>query len=109
MSSEQGSWSPTEETLARELFGRALRREVEALIVRLRLDAADLQDQDDIWRLHDFLSIQRHAIEGRSQFQLIGLLFVFADFLRQGLVEAEELEGLSADKQAKIKAMALMG
>lgn len=68
-----------------------------------------LREREAVWQLHDFLSIQRHAIEGRQTFQLTGLLFVFADFVRDGLASIEELHGLSPDKLAKISAMARMG
>jgi len=36
------------------------------------------------------------------------LLFVFASFVKDGLVSLEELEGFSADKLAKIGAMSRM-
>lgn len=109
MESGVAAWTDEEQELARRVFERALHREVEALIQTLRSQAATLEGREDVWQLHDFLSIQRHAIEGRSQFQLTGLLFVFADFVRAGLASLEELDGLSADKLAKISAMARMG
>jgi hypothetical protein len=102
-------WTDQELELARRVFERALHREVEALIETLRSQASALRGRDDVWQLHDFLSIQRHAIEGRQEFQLTGLLFVFADFVRDGLASLDELDGLSADKIAKISAMARMG
>jgi len=109
MDTELAGWTAQEQELARSVFERALLREIEALIETLRSQAAVLGGREDVWQLHDFLSIQRHAIEGRQQFQLTGLLFVFADFVRNGLASLEELEGLSADKLAKISAMARMG
>lgn len=102
-------WTDQELELARRVFERALHREVEALIETLRSQTAALRGRDDVWQLHDFLSIQRHAIEGRQEFQLNGLLFVFADFVREGLASLDELDGLSADKLAKISAMVRMG
>jgi len=109
MDTELAGWTREEQELARRVFDRALHREIEALIDSLRRHCAALSGRDDVWQLHDFLSIQRHAIEGRQAFQLAGLLFVFADFVRDGLASLEELEGLSPDKLAKISAMARMG
>lgn len=109
MDTELAGWSVEEQDLARRMFERALSREVEALIQTLRSEAASLQAAEDVWRLHDYLSIQRHAIEGRSQFDLAGLLFVFAGFVREGLASLEEFQGLSEDKLAKISAMSRMG
>ena len=109
MDTELAGWTLEEQELARRVFDRALHREVEALIETLRSQSSALRGRDDVWQLHDFLSIQRHAIEGRQEFQLSGLLFVFADFVRDGLASLEELDGLSPDKLAKISAMARMG
>ncbi len=108
METELAGWTAEEQALARRIFDRALRRELEGLIETLRLQAAALDGPEDVWRFHDFLSIQRHAIEGRLEFRLSGLLFVFASFVKDGLTSLEELEGLSPDKQAKIRAMSRM-
>lgn len=109
MNPELASWTVEEQDLARRVFERALKRELEALIETLRSQTAALNSAEDVWRLHDFLSIQRHAIEGRVAFQLTGLLFVFAGFVRDGLASLEEFQGLSEDKRFKISAMARMG
>lgn len=109
MDTELAGWTTEEQDLARRVFQRALSREVEALIESLRAQSAALRTSEDVWRLHDFLSVQRHAIEGRLAFRLPGVLFDFAGFLREGLVSLEELEGLAADKLAKISAMSRMG
>ena len=108
METELAGWTAEEQALARRIFDEALRRELEGLIETLRLQAAALDGPEDVWRFHDFLSIQRHAIEGRLEFRLAGLLFVFASFVKDGLTSLEELEGLSPDKQAKIRAMSRM-
>jgi hypothetical protein len=105
MTSESTGWTAEEQELARAVFERAQARELEALILTLRTRSAALQTPEDIWQLHDFLSIRRHGIEGREAFQLAGLLFVFAAFVKDGLVDLEEFAGLSADKRAKIGAM----
>lgn len=108
METELAGWTAEEQALARRVFDQALRREMEDLIETLRLQAAALGGAEDVWQFHDFLSIQRHAIEGRTEFRMAGLLFVFAGFVKDGLTSLEELEGLSADKQAKIRAMSRM-
>ena len=65
MDTEIAAWSAAEQELARRVFERAIHREIEALIETLRSQAAGLGDREDVWRFHDFLSIQLHAIEGR--------------------------------------------
>lgn len=108
MDTELAGWTVEEQSLAREVFNRAMARHVQALIADLQRRSATLGSAEDIWALHDFLSIRRHEIEGRFDLRLSGLLFVFADLVRDGLVSLEELEGLAADKRAKISAMARM-
>jgi hypothetical protein len=46
-------------------------------------------------------------MEGRFDFRLEGILFVFASFVKDGLLGLEDLHGLDSEKLAKIKAMAL--
>jgi hypothetical protein len=68
--------------------------------------AEGLDSVESLWQLHDFLSIQRHKVEGRFDFRLEGLLFVFASLVKEDFLKLEELQGLDGEKLAKIKAMA---
>jgi len=99
-------WTASEQTIAREAFDKAYGRAIEQLVLVVRHRAAALSSAESIWALHDFLSIERHTIEGRFDFRLEGLLFVFASLVKEDLLKLEELEGLEADKLAKISAMA---
>jgi hypothetical protein len=47
-------------------------------------------------------------MDGRYDFRFGTLLFVFANLVKDGLLSLDELEGLSADKIAKISAMSRM-
>lgn len=98
-------WSANEEMVARQAFERAYERALESLIAHLRERVPQLDGAESLWELHDFLSIQRHAIEGRFDFREPGLLFVFAGLLKDDLISLEELQGLEAIKLAKITAM----
>jgi hypothetical protein len=100
------SWSQAEQAIARSAFDQAYGRAVSQLVTAVQSRAADLGDADAVWALHDFLSIERHTIEGRFDFRLDGILFVFASLVKDQLLQLEELEGLSADKLAKVGAMA---
>jgi hypothetical protein len=46
------------------------------------------------------------VIEGRFDFRLDGILFVFASLVKDGLLQFDELQGLDAEKMGKITAMA---
>jgi Photoprotection regulator fluorescence recovery protein len=99
-------WSASEQLVAREAFARAYDRAIQALSQEVHHRAATLDSAESIWSLHDYLSIERHKIEGRFDFRFDGLLFVFASLVKDDLLEAQELVGLSDDKLAKISAMA---
>jgi hypothetical protein len=75
------------------------------LVATIRARANTLDSAETVWQLHDFLSIERHTIEGRFAFQIEGILFVFASLVKDGLLQLEELSGLEAEKLAKITAM----
>lgn len=99
-------WSAAEQVVAREAFERAYGRAVEKLVATVRSRAGELHSADSVWQLHDFLSIERHTIEGRFDFRFEGLLFVFASLVKDQLLQVEELSGLESEKLAKITAMA---
>jgi phosphoenolpyruvate synthase/pyruvate phosphate dikinase len=93
-------WTDTEQAVAREAFDRAYNRAVQKLVAQVRAKADELDSADTVWQLHDYLSI-----EGRFDFRLDGILFVFASLVKDSLLQIDELNGLEADKLAKIVAM----
>lgn len=98
-------WTETEQAVARAAFDRAYGRAVDQLVASLQARAAALHSAETVWQLHDYLSIERHTIEGRFDFRLDGILFVFASLVKDSLLEMDELAGLDAEKLAKIAAM----
>jgi hypothetical protein len=106
MNSMVSVWTDHELAVAREVFDRAHGRAVQALIATVQSQSEQLDSVDALWRLHDFLSIQRHRIEGSFDFRLEGILFVFAGLVKEGLLEPSELLDLDDEKRAKIMAMA---
>jgi hypothetical protein len=99
------TWSDAEQGIARTAFETAYSRAVTRLVASVQTQASSLSDASSVWALHDFLSIERHTIEGRFDFRLDGILFVFASMVKDQLLQLEELEGLTADKLAKVSAM----
>ena len=98
-------WSDSEMSVAREAFDRAYERAIDQLVSAVRSRSATLNSADAVWALHDFLSIQRHTMEGRFDFQLEGILFLFAGLVKDELLGLDELAGLERDKLSKIVAM----
>ena len=99
-------WTAQEQTIARHAFDAAQSRAVASLIATVQTQAARVTSVDSLWHLHDYLSIQRHGLEGRFDFRLDGILFVFARLVKDGLLGLDELDGLDPEKLAKIAAMA---
>lgn len=98
-------WTEPEQAVARAAFDRAYGRAVDQLVAAVQDRAAALNSAENVWQLHDFLSIERHTIEGRFDFRLDGILFVFASLVKESLLQIDELAGLDAEKLAKITAM----
>ena len=98
-------WTDAEQTIAKDAFDRAYQRAIEQLIQRVKSSVNALENADGVWQLHDSLSIERHTIEGRFDFRLQGILFVFASLVKEGLLDLDELSGLESQKLAKITAM----
>lgn len=98
-------WTETEQGVARSAFSRAYARAVEQLVQQVQSQAAALHSAETLWQLHDYLSIQRHTMEGRFDFRFDGILFVFASLVKDSLLQMDELVGLDEEKLAKIAAM----
>jgi len=98
-------WTDQEQAIAKQAFDTAYARAIAVLTETLRERVTALNGAEDLWQLHDFLSIQRHSIEGHFDFRLDGILFVFASLVKDKLLSLDELAGLEAEKLAKIGAM----
>lgn len=101
---EEG-WNESEQAIARWAFDIAYRRAIAQLVLSVQTRAVALSEAETVWALHDFLSIERHTIEGRFAFRFKGILFVFASLVKDKLLRLDELEGLATDKLSKISAM----
>jgi len=98
-------WTDNEQRVARQAFDLAYGRAIQELVQTVQQRAGSLSTPEQVWALHDFLSIERHTMEGRFDFRLDGILFVFASLVKDKLLQLTELDGLAADKLAKINAM----
>ncbi len=102
------NWSHTEKTIAKEAFEKAYKREIDVLVQAVREKASAIAGVEDVWNLHDFLSTQRHEIDGKYDYKYSVLIFVFARLVKEDLLHLKELEGLSKDKLTKISALTRM-
>jgi len=102
----EAPWSEAETLSAHTLFQKAYQRELNGLLATVQDRASHITSIDDLWQLHDFLSAKRHEIDGKYDERQSVIIFVFAQLLKEGLVQTEELSFLAPDKQSKIKALA---
>jgi len=98
-------WTEQEQAVGITALNLAQTRTIDRLIADLHRQVIELTSADQIWQLHDFLSIQRHGIEGRFEFRQESILFVFASLVKEGFLNLDELQGLDAEKLSKIMAM----
>lgn len=108
MQSNETNWSDSEQKIAEQAFKIAYDREINALIQEIRRSAFALSSLDDLWQLHNFLSARRHEIDGKYDYDLSVLMFVFSTLVKQGWLQLDELAGLETIKLAKISALARM-
>jgi len=99
-------WTDNEQRVARQAFDLAYGRAIQELVQTVQQRAGSLSTPEQVWALHDFLSSERHTMEGRFDFRLDGILFVFASLIKDDLLKLDELDGLTADKLSKVAAMA---
>ena len=60
-------------------------------------------EEQDVWRLHDYLSKKRKEIDEKYDYRYSVLIFVFVRLMREGFIVEEDLEGLSVNKLESIK------
>jgi len=101
-------WTEKEEKIAQAAFEKAHQREIAALVQEVRQRAETISKVEDLWKLHDFLSVRRHEIDGKYEYQDLALIFVFAQLVKEGWLEFSELEGIDLEKQTKIAALSRM-
>lgn len=108
MTTLTGQWTQAEHSVVATAFETAHRRETTALMDEVRQRSGSLASVEDLWKLHDHLSIKRHDIDGKYDSDPSALLFVLAQLIKEGWLLREELEGLTPDKVAKVGALVHM-
>ena len=102
------TWSETEQKVAHHAFQIANERETETLIKHICQKANEISAVEDLWQLHDFLSARRHQIDGKYDYRFSVLIFVFAELMKEGWLDLDDLAGLEPEKIAKISALSRM-
>lgn len=91
-------WSPAERTIARRVFDRALREELDQIKQETKTRAAKIEQPPDLWDLEEFLTARRKEIDKKYNWRYSALPLVFGTLVREGRIRVEELQGLSPEK-----------
>ena len=98
-------WSRSEKTVAREAFDNAYKKEISAIVAEVKRRIAKMSDPKDIWRIHDYLSVQRRQTDEKYDYRYSVLLLVFTKLIEDKWLTEAELNGLGEDKLNAIKTM----
>ena len=96
-------WSSTEKAIARRCFERALQRELDAAIQSTKEMAAQIRRAPELWELEHHLTQLRKEIDRKYEYKYSTLVLVFADLVREGKLDPEDLRGLSEEKLRYIR------
>jgi len=94
-------WTELEQRIARTAYDTAHSRALASLILEIQLQAALVDSAAALWQLHDYLSIQRHRIEGRFDFRPQPILFLFASLVKDKLLDLTAPEAPTAPRLPK--------
>lgn len=108
MTQTETKWSEDEKQIAKEALKKAHKREIQTIMEYVKESADKASQIQDVWALHDFLSARRHDIDGKYDDRESFLLFTLSKLLKDRLLDPAELEGLAADKRAKISLLVRM-
>ncbi len=101
-------WSTTEKKIAQSALEKAKEREINALLATVRQQASGIQEFNDLWLLHDFLSARRYDLDGKYDCRNATVIFSLAGLVKEGWLKLTELEGLEPEKITKVSAMTRM-
>ncbi|MEW6654980.1 MAG: hypothetical protein AB1394_16145 [Bacteroidota bacterium] len=99
-------WNADEKKVARSAFDKAYQREIEEIKNALKEKVTSLQNEKDVWTIHDYLSKRRNLADKKYDYRYSQLILVFSQLMREGYLTEADLFGLSDDKIEIIKNLA---
>lgn len=102
-SREEVRWSAAEKKIARRAFDQAYRRQCAAIRANAKKMLATASAPSDMWKVHDYLSVQRRATDKIYDYRYSVLLTVFARLLKEKWLNVADLAGLQESEIEKIE------
>jgi hypothetical protein len=102
---DQLHWSDAEKKIARRVFDQVLQRELDGVTHRVKEMARDIKEPSDLWKIEDYLTRSRKAIDSTYDYRYSQLPLVFGQLASKGLIRLEDLQGLGEEKLAFVRFM----
>jgi len=102
-STEEIRWSAAEKKIARRAFDEAYKRQCAAILAKAKKMLATASVSSDLWKVHDYLSVQRRTTDKIYDYRYSALLTVFARLLDEKWLNIADLSGLEESKIEKIR------
>lgn len=99
-------WTKSEKETARRIFDKALNAQCVAITTEVKHMVASLSHPSDVWRVHDYLSEHRRAVERTYDYRYSRLPVVFGQLLCDGWLTEADFAGLHQEKIDSIKDLA---
>ena len=96
-------WSSTERVVARRCYERILQQELDAAIQSTKERAAKISQASELWELERHLTRLGKEIDRKYQYKYSTLVLFFADCVREGRLDLDDLRGLADDKLSYIR------
>ncbi|MBE9222866.1 hypothetical protein IQ215_09175 [Cyanobacterium stanieri LEGE 03274] len=101
-------WTTAEIEISEKVLKKAYERETKTLVKQVQEQVDNLEDVAQLWEIHDLLSSKRYDLDGKYDNREPMLVFTFAQLLKEGWINIEELTGIDKAKLAQISSLARM-
>jgi hypothetical protein len=98
-------WSDAEKKIARRVFDQALQQELAEVVRKVKEMARDIKEPSDLWKIEEYLTKRRKAIDTEYDYRYSQLPLVFGLLVRKGRIRVEDLQGLDEEKLAFVRFM----
>lgn len=102
-STDEVRWSAAEKKIARRAFAEAYQRQCAAILAKAKKMLATASTPTELWKIHDYLSVQRRATDKTYDYRYSVLFNVFARLLKEKWLNLADLAGLEESKIEKIQ------
>ena len=101
------TWSAAEKKVARRVFDAALAAELAEIMAEFKAKAVAAAEPDEMWSIQEYLDRKGREINQKYDYRYSQLFLLFGRLLHEGRIQQKQLDGLSEEKLAYIRHIAL--